>query len=783
MLVELRTLLKAKTALIVVDDAHLLDRNSAAFLLQVALTRACAIVFTARDAGAPPDAVSALWKDGIADRIDLLPLSRAGSQLMVEAAIRGRLSASAAARIFALTLGNPWHTRLLVEGSMRSGDLREMLGVWRWRPDAPVAPTLLQLMEQRITIEGTSAERAMRWLAAAEPLPADVLVELAGSRSVEAAETAGLIQLEQRGRGTEAHFAHPLFGEVIRSRTATTTLRRLKGELAARLAPYGNDEALRRGVLTLESGERDPDPALLTLAAHHAIAAFDLRLAERLAAAAMEAGGGAEAAMVRTMALTFASDGAAAEKMLTEVIPLLPAGVDREVAIAVRVANLLFSSQRPTTALAVARAGLEENPGSPTLRAAESCVEAFADPRSDTLARATQLGRDGTGTPTGDLLSLWARLVRLCVTGRVTAADADIERGYGLMQSADLINARFGYADVHLTGLRLSGRGTALAALADRADLVSAGTVEPFAFYGDHLTGIAAAYRGDLLAALPRLTDECAGLMGVESGGILYRSLVVLTQVHGMRGDADAAARALVTLREHEHPSHYWCRPEFHLAQTWVHAAAGRIEAAIQQARLGADLAAASDAGGYVLLALSVAARLGDDRSAVELGVAAQHMQTPAADRCRRLSAALARRDGDALAELSFMEEADGDRVAAADYAALSASLLVKQRHGARAGTLAARAAALAARAGADTPALRALAPGIALPPRERQIAELVSRGESNREIAHRLGLSVRTVEGHVYRLMGRLDVGTRGELKRLWTAHIPASSPEPQIE
>ena len=53
---------------------------------------------------------------------------------------------------------------------------------------------------------------------------------------------------------------------------------------------------------------------------------------------------------------------------------------------------------------------------------------------------------------------------------------------------------------------------------------------------------------------------------------------------------------------------------------------------------------------------------------------------------------------------------------------------------------------------------------------RERQISELIAHGLTNREIAGRLTLSVRTVEGHIYRAQIKLDVATRHELARaLW--------------
>lgn len=51
---------------------------------------------------------------------------------------------------------------------------------------------------------------------------------------------------------------------------------------------------------------------------------------------------------------------------------------------------------------------------------------------------------------------------------------------------------------------------------------------------------------------------------------------------------------------------------------------------------------------------------------------------------------------------------------------------------------------------------------------REKEIALLVEQGHTNREIAERLYLSVRTVESHVYQARAKIGVSSRGELGRL---------------
>ena len=51
---------------------------------------------------------------------------------------------------------------------------------------------------------------------------------------------------------------------------------------------------------------------------------------------------------------------------------------------------------------------------------------------------------------------------------------------------------------------------------------------------------------------------------------------------------------------------------------------------------------------------------------------------------------------------------------------------------------------------------------------REREVAELVAAGLPNKEVAHRLGISQRTVESHRARAMDKLGVRTLPELVRL---------------
>ena len=68
------------------------------------------------------------------------------------------------------------------------------------------------------------------------------------------------------------------------------------------------------------------------------------------------------------------------------------------------------------------------------------------------------------------------------------------------------------------------------------------------------------------------------------------------------------------------------------------------------------------------------------------------------------------------------------------------------------------------------------MASGGRLTRRESEVAELVARGMTNREIAARLYISTRTVETHVDHILTKLDLSTRTQL--VARAHEGGSPP-----
>ncbi|MFF7970311.1 LuxR C-terminal-related transcriptional regulator [Streptomyces sp. NPDC007905] len=237
---------------------------------------------------------------------------------------------------------------------------------------------------------------------------------------------------------------------------------------------------------------------------------------------------------------------------------------------------------------------------------------------------------------------------------------------------------------------------------------------------------------------------------------------VVRARYSRLRGELrEAAAWAREGLRAA--PDDACCRTELDTiagqsgdgtgAGGWSAAARGDIEGALARIA-GDDVFACYDA---VRLGAPerVAGRLPAD------GIFARHAE------------ALARGDGPALDRAAEALEGRGFLLFAAEARAQA----VPAHSDPRAARLSrTRALALARRCqGARTPALSGLVLG-ELTARQRQIVALAAAGLSNRQIAERLTLSVRTVGNHLYSAYTRLGASDRGALP--WLTDLPQAQP-----
>jgi DNA-binding NarL/FixJ family response regulator len=756
-----------------VDDAHLLDPLSALLVHRLVLDDAATVVLTVRSGESAPGAVTALWKDGHLDRLEVRPLSEPETVALLEAVLGGPLDSVSAARFYALTRGNALYLRHLVDGELAEGRLCRTGGVWRWTGRPSVPPGLTELVEARMGRLSDPVREVVDLLALAEPLGPDLLERLADRDAVELAERSGLVSVERDGRRLQARLAHPLYGEVRRARLGQLRARRLRGRVASALADTGGrvDDALRRAVLSLDS-DLPADPDLFTTAAQRAIMALDIRLAERLSRAAVASGGGFEARLTLASVLSWRSQGDEAETELAE-LATLPCTEAQRVTVAMhRSCNLFFPGRRPDAAqevLAEAEAAVTDPDARAELLAVRAVFDVCLGRPHQAVAAATAALASPALSDLAVAVAAYGLVGGLGALGRVGEVGATAEAGYAATARSFLAAwPSWGLCDLHTNVLRLAGfvsraedvaRGWHQRDRAVRASRRPNGT-------GLALLGYVAAYRGLPRTAI-RLLQESEAILGpVGSQVPSFRNLINLTQAFAVAGEAGEARRVLGELERNRHPSLTLVEPDVILARAWVAAAEGAVSEGTRLAREAAELAAGRGQLAYEVLAWHTAVRFGDRTVAERLVELADLVDGPRAPASAAHAAALAADDPDGLVDASERFERMGDLLAALDAAAHAHAAYRRRGDQSGARGAAARAARLAEAAeGARTPAYQAVVRPLPLTDREREIVNLAAQGWTNRQIADRLVVSVRTVEGHLYRASAKLGVSDRTQL------------------
>jgi DNA-binding CsgD family transcriptional regulator len=197
-----------------------------------------------------------------------------------------------------------------------------------------------------------------------------------------------------------------------------------------------------------------------------------------------------------------------------------------------------------------------------------------------------------------------------------------------------------------------------------------------------------------------------------------------------------------------------------------VVAGQGIVSEAIAIMTSAAQRSAASGQFAVEVMCWQTATQFGDHSGASRLHELESIVEGPRAGSAARFAAALRDCNGTELAALSVEFEKFGDLIAAVDAAAHAA--IAHRRNDRRGSALACatRADALAQQCGgARTPILGQASERLPLTDREREIVMLIGGGMSTRAVAERLTLSVRTVEGHLYRAMVKTGTTSREEL------------------
>ncbi|WP_433686633.1 LuxR C-terminal-related transcriptional regulator [Micromonospora carbonacea] len=753
-----------------VDDAHLLDDVSALLVHRLVVQAAAVVVATVRTGEAAPDLVTRLWKDGHIERFEVEPLGQQQTGSLLEAVLGGPVERTTVGRVWERTRGNLLYLRHLVTGEVEARRLQPIRGIWRWSGETLMSPGLTDLVTRRMGELTEPEGLVVDVLALAEPLDVRLLAGLTETSAIERTEDAGLIRIKEVGRRLEARLAHPLFGEVRRARMGTLRARRLRGQVSRALADAGYrqpDDVLRRAVLALDS-DLVPDPRLLVEAGRRAGQLCDLPMAVRLGRAAEAAGGGFEASMI----VMGAFNGLSRPPGADFAVLAAAAGTDVELVRATMAwaIDLAWMASRPAEAEAILEAAESQVSGDDGRRRLMA-LRALFDGQLARPVRAIEAAAaalDSSLLPDDSvLLATTGYVIGLATVGRADELATLVTNGVAAAgRAGQYAFLRFPLITAQLLGLRLAGY------LGEAVDVAhgcweSAQGLELPTAIASVLVGDALLAQGRPVSALRWLREAYAGFEPFDgAGGFEHVCLIPLIRALALTGDLTAATEASARLRARQHPMLQCLRPDMLLSNAWLAAAQGLSTEAITLAREAASVAAAAGQSAHEVLALHTATCLGDRSTVGRLVALTQQVDGPRARAAAAHAIALAAGDGDALQAAADTLDRMGDLLAAADAAAQATVTYRKaQRRGA-----AYRAEARVRRLirGCEdvaTPATRAAIHPLPLTDREREIGALAAQGMSNREIAHRLVVSVRTVENHLYRINTKLGISRRAQL------------------
>jgi len=768
----------ARRVVVSVDDAHLLDEGSATLVHALARSGAALLLLTVRSEEPVPDAVTALWKDGLLDRIELGPLPPVVIERLARRALDGALDDAAVDEVQRLAQGNPLLLREVLLHAVETGVLRHDGDRWRWEGQVRADGRLTELVEHRLHHLDPELRALVDTIAFGEPLNLAVAERLGSLAELEALERRALVTIDEGASVQEAgqphvRLTHPIVGEVIRAAAPRTLARRTWQRLAeaTEAASATEDDAVRYALWRLDSGG-EIGPAHLLAAAQRAVSSFDHPLTERLATAAIEAGAGFDAAALLAEALS-------------------ARGADARAMAAFERARAAATDERDRTRLALGEA------------------QHYLVVRGD-AAGALALLRDASdaATTTDAQDELDARIAMYAAMGGDVRAA--IEAGERMQQRMDAApHARVSVYITSTIAQVMAGRGDdAVEPLRHAFELApqiaSEAPLAPFLLRMTEVTRLTcagklfeaerlcrAAHRDAAATGAPAIIGLAAEVLGdvLMHRGLVREASELLADARALCAEDDPLgllnmARGLgavaatwlgdrteaATLLDAVDPevAARDARVRFHAdrAAAWSAALDGDLAVATARAVEGAHRAIEADHVTWGASLLHDAVRLdAPGLVAAELTALGPAVDGTLVADFATHAEALAAGDGAALeAAAATFEESGAALLAAETWAHAAVVHRRAGRAGRASGVTLCSGALLEACGGASTPALAGLRDPLTI--RERQVALLAGGGATSAAIAERLGITVRTVDNHLGAVYRKLDIHGRRELR-----------------
>lgn len=597
--------------LLVADDAHELDVLSATLVYQLALAGTARMVVTARgpDFSAAPEAIAALWTDGLLERIDV---------------------------------------------------------------EAPGGGTTPTQVDAFIAELPAPARAVLEYLAVAEPLSVADLTALAGEGAVGEAVDVGAAETRVRGDGEPpvVYTAHPLFAERARAALGPDDARRRRTEvveLLSRRQPDHLSDRLRLASLALDS-DAPQRVADVADAAQQALRLGDLALGERLARSALERSGGLAARLSLAHALGWQGRGREADALLAEVDSAAlaePALMDWAL---LRAANQFWMLSEPERATAFLRT-IRNRVTDPGPRTTLDALGATFAMNAGNVGYAVKVAGEVLDSPAADDQAVaWAAsAAALCAArgGRFNDVEPLAQRALSAEHPGLL---RFTIGLGQTTALLMAGEPVRARELAqqftDFAELQQPGRA-----IGEVLLAHVLIAEGEFAEAAALLGPAAATLerTGYSWGPL---SLTLLATALAQQGEIAATAKALSRAECRHGTKSALFGPELGVARAWRLAATRDAPGAVAAAREAARMAERGGQSAVALRAWHEAVRLGDARAVDPLARLCGEIDCAVGGLALAHARALAAGDEAALRAVSDELAAVGMRAAAASAAA-----------------------------------------------------------------------------------------------------------------
>jgi DNA-binding NarL/FixJ family response regulator len=759
-----------------VDDAQLLDPTSAALVLHLVSTATAFVLATVRSGDPCPDAIQSLWKDAGARRLELLELSRAETEHLVEAVVGGPVEESARQWVWESSQGNALYASELVHGALSKQALQLVDGLWRMPVRPRISSSLAELISAGMAEIGPDERGVLELLALGEPLRVNELVTLMSERSVLAAEARGLISVEAASDDAEVRLAHPLYGEAIRASLPSLRAHTIRVQLArllqARERPRRED-SLRVARWLLDAGERIPDTLLLD-AADAANRSGDPQLASELSRLALDTGVGLAAAFLLARSYEIRNQFEQAEEVLAAAEDQIETQDQALEYLQLQIRVLYWGLLRNAELRDLftrAQHWWPDDGWRVRLAPLRLYFESRDTPdgRSEVVRESADLLDADDLDPQGRRTVQFARLNALFYSGRGREAHQLALEIRPSLPARDAIDEAI---------LRVScGLSVETGAGLRELDAWATAALPAAVRLGDHATaGVAAmglAFRrlleGRFIDGGRWLAEAQVHQEMHDPDGKLALSFALQAWVACARGDASAAEAALsrgrAALRA-EQPSPFE-GAYLACAEAWVAAAAGASRRAQETL-----LDRASEFEDFPLCETRVlyeAMRVGAPAREVAplLRAISERCDSPLVTLRADHAHHQAERNAKALMQTVDGLEEIGANLYACEAAAQAAALFVGEGRHDSARRAAARSRELFADdQGAVLPSIDGLdGAAVELTAREREMVTLARQGMTNQQIAERLVLSVRTVETFLYRAMRKLGVNDRRRL------------------